>query len=1077
MANVQIYNASAGSGKTFTLVKSFLQLILATKNVEAYKTLLAITFTNKAVNEMKERVIGQLLLFATTDSQVEQDEKRASDDAMFLQLAEQLHLTHKELQERSQKVLKHILHNYAGFTITTIDGFNQRLIRSFAFELKLNPNFEVFIETDELLRLAIENLFKKTDENQLLTQLLLEFSRDKIEEDKDWDIEEELLSISKLLGNENHYTYIRELEGKQLTDFQLLKDNLKQQRKELYAAVGVAVKDFFTFTQKEALTSAHFARGSLYKFFEKIKNTGMTAIDKAVFTRDWFVEVENKPLYSGTILKKEPAIAQVLDENQQWIADLLHAIEKSYWWEQFYRHLIKNVTLLAVLKSLQEEIVAIKEEENILPISEFNSIIHQTLVKESSPFIYEKIGTRYQHYFIDEFQDTSTLQWKNMLPLIADAVHSEDLSKQQGSLLLVGDAKQSIYRWRGGRAEQFMDLYSKDEVPFHIEQQVENLAYNYRSRRGIISFNNDFFQFVASSPLLFNNTGKYRYNELYLNAIQEIPEKEGEKGFVSIEFVEKQNKKVSEDSEEEPIEEEILLEEEDIYIETIERYIKEVKDHGYFDKDICILARINKDCIEIAEKLSEKGYNVISSEALLLKNVPEIQFLIHLISLSLYEANEKEKIELLFAYAKVKNITEIHTFMSEYAAKPVEYFFSAMGFSLSHFHLYSFYEGIGYAIKVFGLAKPSDAYLAQFLNVIYEYKSVRGGNIADFLTYWEEKKDNLAISAPEGVNAISIMTIHKSKGLEFPVVIYTKVNANLRSSKDTLWINVQKEKYYGFDHLLIDDYDGLEKIDASIVQQQSQMELLDTINTMYVAMTRPKDLLYILSDLPKEEKEEKKKKEKKLNTLNDILKNYLEEKGLWNASQLRYTFGKIQPIERKPLEATNYIPFKQRSVLTPSYTIVTRAGSMWNTHREDAIARGTLLHELLGQLTTQADIPQVLQQFFTEGRITQQQRPLLEGQLQQLTSHPLLKDYYTADYVVYNEREWLDVSGEYLRPDRVVYDPKEGIAVIIDYKTGDDHPQYETQLRRYAKALEHTGWRVLQSFLVFVNQQITVKPV
>ncbi len=1070
MANIQIYNASAGSGKTFTLVKSFLQLILATKNVEAYKTLLAITFTNKAVNEMKERVINQLLLFATPDNEVEEGGKKASDDVMFLQLAEELQLSPKELQERSQKVLRHILHNYAGFTITTIDGFNQRLIRSFAFDLKLNPNFEVFLETDDLLRLAIENLFKKTNENQLLTKLLLEFSRDKIEEDKDWDIATELFEISKLLTNENHYAYIRELEGKQLTDFQQLKEDLKQQRKDLYAAVGAAVKDFFTFTQQQAITSAHFSRGSLYNFFEKIKRNGVYAIEKAAFTRNWFVDAADKPLYPKSLLKSEPALAQLLDEKQPWIADLLHSIEKSYWWEQFYKHLIKNVTLLAVLKSLQEEILAIKEEENILPISEFNSIIHQTIIEEPSPFIYEKIGTRYQHYFIDEFQDTSTLQWENMLPLIADAVHSENLSKQQGSLLIVGDAKQSIYRWRGGRAEQFMELYNKEKIPFHIAQEVQNLAYNYRSRREVIDFNNDFFHFIASSPLLFNNSGEYRYDELYRNAIQKTPEREQQKGFVSIEFVDKNNKKDSEDTESEAIEDENTLDNEDIYIETIEGYIKEAKNNGYLDKDICILSRRNVECIEIAGKLSEKGYNVISSEALLLKNIPEIQFLIHLISISLYQGNEKEKIELLFSYTKVKHITDIHTFMNQYAHKPVEDFFSAMGFSLSHFHLYSFYEGIGYAIRIFDLAKPSDAYLAQFLNVIYEYKSVRNGNVADFLTYWEEKKDKLAISAPEGVNAISIMTIHKSKGLEFPVVIYTKVNDKLRSAKDTLWIRVPKEQYHGFEHLLIDDYSGLEKIDADIVLQQSQMELLDTINTMYVAMTRLKDLLYILCDLPREKKEEK------ISTLSEILKTYLEEKQRWNEAQLRYTFGKIVPIDVPPLKETHYIPFKQRTTITPSYTIVTRAGSMWNTQREGAIARGTLLHELLGQLTTRDDIPKVLQQFFGEGRITEQQLPLLEQQLQQLTSHPLLKEYYTADYVIYNEREWLDIVGEYLRPDRVAYDPKRGTAVIIDYKTGEDHPQYETQIRRYTQTLEQTGWKVEKSFLVFINQQITVKP-
>ena len=1068
MGNIQIYNASAGSGKTFTLVKSFLKLILATKNVEAYKTLLAITFTNKAVNEMKERVINQLLLFSTPDALVEEGEKKASDDIMFVQLAQELLLSHEELQERSQKVLKHILHNYAGFTITTIDGFNQRLIRSFAFDLKLNPNFEVFLETDDLLRLAIENLFKKANENQLLTKLLLEFSRDKIEEDKDWDIETELFDIAKLLTNENHYTYIKELEEKQLSDFQSLKEDLKQQRKGLYTVVEDAVKHFFTFTQKEGITADHFTRGSLYNFFDKIRKNGFFAIDKGVFDRVWFVESEEKPLYSNGLLKKDPAIAQLLDENQQWISDLLHSIEKSYWWDQFYKRLIKNVTLLAVLKSLQEEIIAIKEEENILPISEFNSIIHQTIIDEPSPFIYEKIGTHYQHYFIDEFQDTSTLQWENMLPLVADAVHSENLSKQQGSLLIVGDAKQSIYRWRGGRAEQFMELYNKEKKPFHLIQEVQNLDYNYRSRREVIAFNNSFFHFVATHPLLFNNSGKHRYGELYLEAEQKIPDREAERGFISIEFIDKKNTQEANNSEEEVIEGENVVEQTDIRIETIEKYIKETKSYGYLDKDICILSRRNKECIEIAAQLSEKGYNVISSEALLLKNIPEIQFLIHLISISLYQTNEKEKIALLFSYAKVKQITELHAFMSQYVHKPVEAFFSAMGFSLSHFHLYSFYEGIGYAIRVFGLAKPSDAYLAQFLNVIYEYKSVRNGNIADFLTYWEEKKDKLAISAPEGVNAISIMTIHKSKGLEFPVVIYTDVNDSLRSGKDTLWIRVPKEQYHGFEHLLIDDYSGLEKIDAEIVLQQSQMELLDAINTMYVAMTRPKDLLYILSQRPKEKEQEK------ISTLSEVLQAYLQAEGRWNPSESHYTFGQLLPIERATLGENDYIPFKQRSVISPSYTIVTRSGSMWNTSREEAIARGNLLHEILGQLITQEDIPELLHHFFLEGRISQEQIAPLTHQLEQITTHPLLKEYYTKEYIIYNEREWLDITGEYLRPDRVAYHKPTQRAVIIDYKTGEDHPQYQAQLRRYAQTLEQTGWEVTQSFLVFINEEIRV---
>lgn len=1061
--NFQIYNASAGSGKTFTLVKSFLKLILATKNVEAYKSLLAITFTNKAVNEMKERVINKLLLFSTPDDKVIEEEKKPSKDPMFQQLATEIGLTSEQMQERSENVLRHILHNYAGFTITTIDGFNQRLIRSFAFDLKLNPNFEVFLETDDLLRQAIENLFKKTNENELLTQILLEFSKDKIEEDKSWDIEAELLDISKLLTNENHYSYIRELQGKELIDFENLKNDLKNQYKNFSISLQEATDFFFTFTQENQLSSEYFIRGSLYNFFENIRKNGFFSIDKDIFTRKWFVEIADNPLYSKEIGRKFPEKAILLDENQYWIAELVKKIEKNYWKGLFYKHLIKNITFLAVLKSLQEEIVLIKEQENILPISEFNSIIHQTIIEEPTLFIYEKIGTRYQHYFIDEFQDTSTLQWENMLPLIADAVHSENLNNQQGSLLLVGDAKQSIYRWRGGKAEQFIELYDKDKVPFHIEQQVANLDYNYRSRRGVISFNNDLFSYIASHPQLFKTE---KYKNLYYNAIQTIPDKEIQGGFVSIEFLDSK-KSYLED------EDNTLETAANFYIETIEKYIMEARDKGYSDKDICILTRRNKDGTEIAENLAAKGYNVISSEALLLKNIPEIEFLIHLIAISLYQDNEKAKLDLLFSYAKVKKIIEIHEFMIQYAHKPVEVFLSAMGFSLSHFQLYSFYEGVGYAIRVFGLAKSSDAYLSQFLNIIYEYKSVKNGNIADFLTYWEERKDKLAVSASEGIDAITIMTIHKSKGLEFPIVIYTHVNDKLRSAKDTLWIEVPSEEYHGFKHLLIDDYSGLEKMEdhTQVVSQQTEMELLDTINTMYVATTRPKEALFIINEFPTE----KKKDEGKITNLSELLKGYLEDKNIWEQGQERYIFGELLSMEKEKTNPITYILFKQRSEEVPAYTIVTKAGTMWNTKNEKAIEKGNLLHEILGQVLTKENIPQVLEQFFIEGKITEEQKKPFLLQLEAITSHPMIKDYYTDSYIIYNEREWIDEAGEILRPDRVLYHTQTKKAIIIDYKTGRDYPKYEKQLRQYTQVIEQSGWSVEKSFLVFVNEDISVK--
>ena len=219
----------------------------------------------------------------------------------------------------------------------------------------------------------------------------------------------------------------------------------------------------------------------------------------------------------------------------------------------------------------------------------------------------------------------------------------------------------------------------------------------------------------------------------------------------------------------------------------------------------------------------------------------------------------------------------------------------------------------------------------------------------------------------------------------------------------------------------------------------------------------------------------KKNKKERITNLSELLKLYLESKGVWQEGQARYTFGKLFPLEENERESITYIPFKQRSTMTPSYTIVTNAGTMWNTENGKAIERGNLLHEMLGKIITEADIPEVLQQFFIEGRITEAQINPLTSQLKEVVTNPLIRDYYTSNYIIYNEREWLDQAGEYLRPDRVAYQEQKREAIIIDYKTGDDHPQYQTQLKRYVQVLEQMGWRVGKSFLVFINEEITVK--
>lgn len=1038
-----IYNASAGSGKTFTLVKSFLKIILESPSPDTFKTLLAITFTNKAVNEMKERIISTLLIFS--------DKEKAFDNAMFQQIVQELGLSEQKVMERSYAVLQHILHNYAALSVTTIDGFNHRLIRSFAFDLHLNPNFEVFMEIDDLLEQAVDKLLQKTGENQQITQLLTDFSKDKISENKNWDITKELLEVAKLLTTENNYEYLQSLQKKTLEDFENLKKIIKNHQNYIQKNIDENVNKFFALVREKKLTKEDFNRGSVYNFFRNLREN---ITDPSLpFESVWATQLEDNPLYVKKLLKISPEKAAVLDEYHSVISLYFRCVEADLYQRKFYRNLLKNLIPLAVLSSIQQEIEAIKEQENILPISEFNNIINQTISGEPAPFIYERIGQRYRHYFIDEFQDTSALQWYNMLPLIGDALHSENHSKQRGSLLLVGDAKQSIYRWRGGKAEQFMDLYLQKKNPFFLEPEVADLDKNFRSYAQIIEFNNDFFQFIAQEKELFSTD---LYKNLYRNAFQNTHSATKQGGYVSIEFL------ISEETEEE---EKISAKE--LYSQAVLNAVSDALSCGFQQEDICVITRTNKQGVIVAQSLTQNGYKVISPEALLLKNIPEIQFLINLIKLSLYPENKSVFVELLFQYAEIKRIKNIHSFISGFIDNSVEEFFSTKDFSVRKFHQYSFYEGVAYAIERFELAKTSDAYLSHFLNLIFDFKNSKKGGIADFLLFWEDKKEKLSISAPAGIDAINVMTVHKSKGLEFPVVIYAFVNDKLVENKDKIWLSVSPEDFGGFEWLLVDNYKGLSGVRSDEVIQQQEQQLLDQLNVMYVAMTRPEAHLYIISE------EKNSKKNDKIKSFSDILKRFLQEKRAWSDEKFYYEFGqKITPKlkERKPAQYIEFIQKQEQS----SYKIVTRGGMLWDTQVQNAIEKGNIIHELLANIYTEEDIFSVLDKAWQSGVITKEQFPILQNQLQKIVNHPELQSYFSKNYVIFNEKEFINSLGEFERPDRVVFAPETSQAIVIDYKTGSFHPKYTTQLQEYAETLSALGWNVRQTFLVFINDEIEV---
>ena len=635
-----IYDAAAGSGKTFTLVKEYLKIILQEKNSGYYKYILAITFTNKAVAEMKQRIISNLTSFSQTTSI-----DNPSD--MALQIIEETGLNKEAIQVKAEKILKHILHHYSSFSVETIDSFNHRIIRTFARDLHLSGNFEVSLDIPKLTSEAVDQLLSKAGNDSKITQVLLDFALEKIDDDKSWDISKDIVKTSNLLFNENDREQIEMLKEKSLDDFINFRKQLKEKRKAFEAEIIKTSKDTLSLIDEAGLEFTDFSGSYLPKHFQKLEN-GKFDLN---FKTKWQETMGEKPLYPGRVKKDTPELAQIIDELEPVFIVNLDKTKTLAFKELFVRSLLKNINPLSVINLVNQEINTIKEEQNILPITEFNQLINKEIKNQPTPFIYERLGERYRHYFIDEFQDTSLLQWQNMIPLIDNAISQQYQDENQGSLLLVGDAKQSIYRWRGGLPEQFIDLCNSKN-PFYIDKELLHLPTNYRSCKEIIGFNNEFFTFTA------NYFGNIDHKNLYVSGNQQnSTNKEG--GYVKFEFIDTKNKQESHE----------------VYAEKVLETIKELLISGYCEKDICILTRKKKDGITLGTFLLENGITIISSETLLLQHSPVVQFLINCLVVSIFPENEEVKINLLeFLYERLSISEEKHTFFSALVkASPEEF--------------------------------------------------------------------------------------------------------------------------------------------------------------------------------------------------------------------------------------------------------------------------------------------------------------------------------------------------------------------------------------------------------------------
>ncbi|WP_232622879.1 UvrD-helicase domain-containing protein [Pareuzebyella sediminis] len=1030
-APFKIYNASAGSGKTHTLTKEYLKIVLSSQN--QFKKILAITFTNKAVNEMKSRILKTLFEFGKVSD-------FSTAPLLFDEIAEELHLEHETLKLRAKRTLKAILHNYAFFDISTIDKFTHRLIRTFARDLQLPQNFEVVLDTDLLLEEAVARLVEKAGSDKKLTQVLIDFALEKIDDDKSWDITYDLTNFGRLLFRENDFPHLEKLKDKNIDDFITLKDILAKRIEAKKQNLVSVAQQILNKIAEKGLVFSDFKAGYFPKFMAKIAQKDLNIN----FNAAWKQNFVNTGLYTKSTSEN---IKLELDLLFPIFSKALETIRQDFYQLSLLKNVYGNLVPLTVLNAIQQEVKALLSERDQLSISEFNGIISKEVSNQPAPFIYERLGEKYRHYFIDEFQDTSSMQWNNLVPLVANALESEDLQGKRGSLFLVGDAKQAIYRWRGGRAEQFLNLITKDANPFVVVPETRSLPKNFRSHEEIIKFNNEFFR--ITSPLLNDS----RYSSLFVDGSnQGYNEKKG--GVVQLSFIEGSER---EDRDEQ-------------YCHEALRIIKSVSKRNYGYDDICILVRGNKEGVLLAEYLTQNQIPTISSESLLLKSSDKVGFLVSILEYAINPQPEKGY-EILY-YLSL-NIENQHQFIFENLNGVEKYLIDAYELSLDTVRRSSVYDTAEEMIKKFNLVPDSDAYITYFMDFILEVEQREGVAIQVFLSHWDKKKDRLGITAPDTIDAVRIMTIHKSKGLEFPIVIFPFANEHIYRGKDKkMWLPVDPNDFNGFDEILLNEKkEVLEygQIAAELYAEEEYKMELDAFNLLYVALTRAEKALFVIS-----EKDLTSNGEHKKEFYSGLFIEYLKEKKLWNQNETVYTMGHLmsnkEVVTKRQHETVHFgYTYKHRS----EFKILTKAGMLWDTARGKALSKGNLLHYVLGLVETEGDIEDALNIVVRRGDILEEDINEIKNAVDKIVNHPDLHKYFEEGNIIRNEADMVTKEGNVIRPDRIIF--RQGQVSLIDYKTGKSDPKYVHQLYTYSDALIEMGYKVEQRILVYINDNVSVK--
>ncbi|MGB0976509.1 MAG: UvrD-helicase domain-containing protein [Prolixibacteraceae bacterium] len=1121
MSFFKIYKASAGSGKTYSITREYLLLIL--KDPQRYSNILAVTFTNKATSEMKNRILQELSIIA----------KGEKSDHIGA-ICEETGKPEAYVRKVAHSILSKILKDYSRFSVSTIDSFFQKVIRSFSREVQLHAAYNPELDHQQILSEAVDRLFMELDHNIALKQWLLEYADDRIEQGKKWNFRQELESKGSLIFQEDFKNFGPEIITK-LQDREFLKayiqnlkevmDSYEHKLTDLATEATNSIKNS-TVTAKDFKYGASGVVGTFYKIVDKEQyhfEAGVRTLKAVDDASEWYTAKQR----NGVKAEIDALFSDVLNENLKEVLRIMEEESPIYFTAKL---ILPQLRGIGVMMDIAKHVSDISKEKNLLLLSDSSQLLLSVIEDDSSPFVFEKMGETYKHFMLDEFQDTSKLQWQNFYPLINNALAEGNFS------MVVGDVKQSIYRWRNSDWQ----LLAK-KVPYdlkHYSPEDVTLGSNWRSTKNVITFNNTMFHYGSAlvqddfnSDIQNKNIAEETKQELqnliaeaYQDQFQAYSNTKDIDGLVEIDFIEQGDEDVKKLSM-------------DQMISQIEYY----RGLGYKYGDMAILVRkvsegnlIANTLMDHALQTNNPDLKVVSNDSLYIANALTVQFVLHVLRY-LIEPNTLDLASLRgifiryifpaldeFTQNKIRTNSEDGqmTLMLEPTSgfpqtedeifnqqEPFSFLFFDQFFSDESVQSLKFrplYEIVELIINHFHLEKISNewAYLQSLLDSILDYIRVESADIASFMEWWDQKGCYKTLVLSEDIDAIKIYTVHKSKGLEFKVVMIPFCNWDLYPSTflpNTLWCHTDTAPFSMLSTIPVQYSGNMSKsLFAPQYYQEKIMGAIDNLNLLYVALTRAEEALWLGIPQPK-------KKSKTLKSVSDVIgvlvdqmpamdsedkEKYVDFSDHYDSEQRHFAFGRL--LEQKEEEVAKEIKPQKgfpsaESIKLPTIHIgnyIDKVAIRKNSElffeidpseRSQKINYGTMVHKILEKSSNLKEMKNHIRGLYFEGALTQKEKEELENVLKETLELDDVRSWFDGTYQVINERQIVrsGKQGNH-RPDRIMISGRD--AIVVDYKTGDaDVKSHQRQVKGYMHDLESMGFNNVKGYIWYVMEKKVVE--